>query len=610
MDHAPLSITGAVAVDVGGTFTDVVSWDGNALWVNKVPTTREQSEGVAAGIEGAPDGLLLHGTTVATNTLLEGKGARTVLITTAGFEDAIEIGRQNRPSLYDSNADRPAGLVERSERFGYSTVEGVGAFLTSTAPDSVAIALLGAHEDSSEEIAVAQAVTQWNDKIPISRSSFVNPEFREYERVATTVLNAYLRPGVERYLQALEDRLGRRVFVMQSSGGLTSTRGASELAASILLSGPAGGVVAAAACGSAHGWNRVVSFDMGGTSTDVCRIEGGEPPLSGHRSIGGYVCRMPAVAVHTIGAGGGSIGWIDNGGALRVGPQSAGAWPGPAAYSRGGTQATVTDANLALGRLGETLAGGVELDRGAAMRALASLGRDLGLGPEDVARGMIEIVNSRMEGAIRRVTVEEGADPREAALVAFGGAGGLHATALARSLGMAAVLVPPHPGVFSALGLLLSPLRHDVSQSVVGVEISELDAVIAQVEDRARQEMEDLLGVEAQALVVTVEARYRGQSHETPVFYERGSGRLTPDFEKAHQARNGFVTPEVQIEVVTVRVAATSRAVLGWRDVSGSMAPGAEYTGPKLVEGRDATIFLDGGERLVVLADGTMEITW
>ncbi len=599
-----------MAVDVGGTFTDVVSWDGNALRVNKVPTTREQSEGVAAGIEGAPDGLLFHGTTVATNTLLEGTGARTVLITTAGFEDAIEIGRQNRPSLYDSNADRPPGLVERSERLGYSTPEDVDAFLTRTAPDSVAIALLGAHEDSSEEIAVAQAVAKWNGQIPISRSSFVNPEFREYERIATTVLNAYLRPGVERYLQALEDRIGRRVFVMQSAGGLTSTRGAAELAASILLSGPAGGVVAAAACGSAHGWSRVVSFDMGGTSTDVCRIEAGEPQLSGHRSIGGYVCRIPAVAVHTIGAGGGSIGWIDNGGALRVGPQSAGAWPGPAAYGRGGTQATVTDANLALGRLGQTLAGGVQLDRAAALRALASLGHDLGLGPEEVAWGMVEIVNSHMEGAIRRVTVEEGADPREAALVAFGGAGGLHATALARSLGMAAVLVPPHPGVFSALGLLLSPLRHDVSQSVIGVELSDLDTVIAQVEDRARQEMKDLLGVEAQALVVTVEARYRGQSHETPVIYERGSDRLTSDFERAHQARNGFVTPEVQIEVVTVRVAATSPAVLGWRDVGGSMAPGSEYSGPALIEGRDATIFLDDGERLVVLADGTMEITW
>lgn len=244
------------------------------------------------------------------------------------------------------------------------------------------------------------------------------------------------------------------------------------------------------------------------------------------------------------------------------------------------------------------------------MRALASLGHDLALGPEEVARGMIEIVNSHMEGAIRRVTVEEGADPREAALVAFGGAGGLHATALGRSLGMAAVLVPPHPGVFSALGLLLSPLRHDVSQSVIGIEMSNLDAVIAQVEDRARQEMEDLLGVKAQALVVTVEARYRGQSHETPVVYERGSDRLTPDFEKAHQARNGFVTPEVQIEVVTVRVAATSPAVLDWRDVSGSMAAGWEYTGPELIEGRDATIFLDAGERLAVLADGTMEITW
>lgn len=599
-----------MGVDVGGTFTDVVAWDGLELRVNKVPTTREQSEGVAAGIEGAPHGLLLHGTTVATNALLEGKGATTVLITTAGFEDAIEIGRQDRPSLYDTNADRPPLLVDRAGRHGYTSLAELFDFLVRASPESVAIGMLDSHQDSSEEELVARAVASWNVDVPISRSSFVNPEFREYERIATTVLNAYLRPAVGDYLQALERRLGRRVLVMQSSGGLTSAQGAAELAASTLLSGPAGGVVAAAACGSAHGWNRVVSFDMGGTSTDVCRIEAGQPQVSGRRSIGGYVCRLPALAVHTIGAGGGSIGWIDNGGALRVGPQSAGAWPGPAAYGRGGTQATVTDANLALDRLGHTLAGGVELDRAAAMRALASLGSGLGIGPEDVARGMIEIVDSHMEGAIRRVTVEEGADPRAAALVAFGGAGGLHAAALARSLGMAAVLVPPHPGVFSALGLLLSPLRHDVSQSVIGVGLGDLDPVVAQLEDRARIEMKELLGVEAREVAVTVEARYRGQSHETTVGYVRESGRLKSDFEQAHLARNGFVTTDVEIEVVTVRAAAIAPAALDWKNVTGPLEVGTEYTGPELIEVPNASVFIDEGERLVVLADGTMEITW
>lgn len=599
-----------MGVDVGGTFTDVVAWDGQSLRVKKVPTSPEQSEGVAAGIAGLPGTLLLHGTTVATNALLEGKGARTALITTRGFEDVLEIGRQDRPSLYDSNRDRPPSLVDRSRRHGLDSVADLHRFLDEARPESVAIGLLDSHQDSSAEIAVAQAVEAWNPSTPVSRSSFVNPEFREYERIATTVLNAYLRPVVSSYLASLEDRLERRTLVMRSSGGLTSTTGAAELAASILLSGPAGGVVAAAACGARHGWTRVISFDMGGTSTDVCRIENGQPQLGGGRSIRGYVCRLPSVAVHTIGAGGGSIGWIDDGGALRVGPQSAGAWPGPAAYGRGGTEPTVTDANLVLGRLGSSLAGDTELDADLAHRALAALGVKLGIRPEAVARGMIDIVNAHMEGAIRRVSVEEGADPRQAALLAFGGAGGLHATAVARALGMAAVLVPPHPGVFSALGLLLSPMRHDVTHSVIGVETEVLDDTIARLEDRAREEMAAVLGVEANEVNVSIDVRYRGQSHETPVDYVRGSGRLRVDFETAHRARNGFVTSEVEIEVVTVRLAATAPAVLSWSQVRGTLDPGSELVGPRLIEGPNATIYLDEGERLIVLADGTMEITW
>ena len=600
----------AVGVDVGGTFTDVVSWDGGALSIGKVPSTKNQSDGVAAAVEGIASGLLLHGTTVATNALLEGKGARTVLITTPGFEDAIEIGRQERPSLYDANSDRAPTLVERSGRHGFVSDQALHGFLEETNPESVAIALLDAFADNSAEETIAQSVATWKSSVPVSQSSMVSPEFREYERTATTVLNAYLRPVVGEYLEALEDVLGRPMLVMRSSGGLTSLRRAAELAASILLSGPAGGVVAAAACGAAQGWERVISFDMGGTSTDVCRIEKGVPQIGVQRSIGGYLCRLPSVDVHTIGAGGGSIGWIDPGGALRVGPHSAGAWPGPASYGRGGAEATVTDANLLLGRLGHTLAGGTVLDLEASRRALASLGTHIGLSADDTARGMIEIVNSHMEGALRRVSVEEGADPRQAALIAFGGAGGLHASAIARSLGMSAVLIPPHAGVFSALGLLLSPLRHDVSQSVIGVDLADLDEKITALEKRARTEMRQELGVEATRVDVIVDCRYHGQSHETPVPYVRGSGRLRSDFESAHLARNGFVTAGVEVEVVNVRVAAIAPSVLAWSDVAPTLVPGTEYAGPMTIESLDATTYLGDGERGVVLDDGTLLVTW
>jgi N-methylhydantoinase A len=547
---------------------------------------------------------------VATNALLESRGARTALVTTAGFEDLIEIGRQTRPSLYDSNLDRSTPLADRDLRHGYRGEAGLRAFLDKVQPESVAIGLLDAHRDASEEEEIERIVAAWNDAIPISRSSIVNPEFREYERIATTLVNAYLRPTVERYLLGLERQLDRRLLVMRSSGGLTSSAGAAELAASLLLSGPAGGVVAAAACGAAHGYQRVISFDMGGTSTDVCRIELGEPQVGVGRAVGGYVSRFPSVSVHTIGAGGGSIGWVDDGGALRVGPQSAGAWPGPAAYGRGAETAAVTDANLTAGRLGTTLAGGTGLDETASNAALDRLGSEVGMDRGRVAAGMISIVNSHMEGAIRRVTVEEGADPRDAVLIAFGGAGGLHATAVARALQMSAVLVPPYAGVFSALGLLLSPLRHDLSRSVIGLSLDSLDEVVASLESQARREMKSVLGTEARDLVTTVDARYRGQSHETSVGYVAGSGRLRADFESAHLVRNGFVTPETDLEIVTVRVAALAPPLLTWADIEGTLEPGYEAFGPTIIEGADSTTYLAEGERLVVLTDGTMKITW
>lgn len=422
---------------------------------------------------------------------------------------------------------------------------------------------------------------------------------------------------------------------MRSSGGLIGMAEASRLPASILLSGPAGGVVAAAALGDALGLGTLISFDMGGTSTDVCRIEGGRPGVAYRRAMAGYACTLPSVAIHTVGAGGGSIGWIDPGGALRVGPASAGADPGPAAYGRGGTLPTVTDADLRIGRLGAgtRLAGTLALDAAAATRSLDAVGGLLGIGALEVAAGMVEVVEAHMERAVRRVSVEEGADPRGASLMAFGGAGGLHATALARRLGMGSVVIPPHAGVFSALGLLLAPPRVDLSRSVVLDGMAGLDQALGEIADAARRAL-PCARVEAY-----VDLRYRGQSHETTVVASLGESReaLLERFHEAHQRLNGFSMPGEPVEVVTVRAEATGtpaldweripppvpegEAAAGWRTVllDGSsveasvwrrpgLRPGDAVVGPAVVEEAGATTFLGEGERAVVHESGALVV--
>jgi len=633
-----------LGVDVGGTFTDLVRWDGATLASGKLPSTPDQADAVAAGVGqltgGVTESLLLHGTTVATNALLERRGARVALITNAGFEDLIEIARQDRPSLYDPFVDRPSPLVDRGMRIGWPCEADIVAQMDLHRPGAVAIALLGAYRDGSGELEIARVL----DGFSPSLSHQVNGEFREYERVATTVLNAYLRPVVGRYLTRLKDRLAGlvgKVLVLRSSGGLTTLTGASHLAASILLSGPAGGVVAAAACGSAHGWNRVISFDMGGTSTDVCRIEGGRPEVHPGRTIAGHVCRMPSVAVHTIGAGGGSIAWADQGGALRVGPQSSGAQPGPAAYGHGGTVPTVTDANLMTARLGDEapLAGGLVLSRSAASLAVESLAAQLAIEPRAVTTGIIEVVDTLMERAVRRVSIEEGSDPRQAALLAFGGAGGLHATSLARRLDMPAVLIPPHAGVFSALGLLLSPPRHDIARTVfLNQGSTDLDGRVAELVDQAQTGFLSEVGHRPDSVAITTELRYPGQSHETAVEYEAGDGwqRLSSRFHEAHAALNGFARPDLPVELVTLRVTALSAPSIKWSDLTlppvegpaligerfdpdgvaierwrrAGLAPGDEVVGPAVIEEVEATTWLEAGETARVLDDGTLMLTW
>jgi N-methylhydantoinase A len=647
------------AVDVGGTFTDVVAWDGTGLVTGKVPTTPDQSVGVIEGVERFATGgtRLIHGTTAATNAVLQRSGARTALVTDAQFEDLIEIGRQDRPSLYDLAISRPEPLVPSSLRFGVpgrasagnsdapntkaldDLCEGVAA----GDPEAIAVSLLFSFAHPEREAVVARALAERLPGVPVSLSSDVVAEFREFERTSTTVLNAYLVPVVATYLERLAGAatsagVEGSPSVIRSSGGLISLAEAAALPASILLSGPAGGAVAAAALGRALGKATVVSFDMGGTSTDVCRIEDGRPEVGYERSIDGLPCRMPSVAIHTAGAGGGSLAWVDEGGALRVGPQSAGAIPGPASYGRGGTGATVTDADLVLGRIGTEarLGGSLALDRSAAEAALERIGALVGLDGSATASGVVTVVESHMERAIRRVSVEEGSDPRRAVLVAFGGAGGLHATALARRLDMAAVVVPAHAGVFSALGMLLAPPRADTARSVFLEPGADLDAPVREIEEEARR-----LLPEARSIQVVMDVRYRGQSHETSVSYRPGEGwsELAARFHEAHLRRNGFARPGDPIELVTVRAEAVGAPALTWEEVPFAseegvarrvsrpvlaeggeveatvwwrpcLAPGAEIVGPAVVEEPEATTWIGPGERLVVHDSGALEVSW
>jgi N-methylhydantoinase A len=633
-----------LAVDVGGTFTDIVWWDGARLHVGKTTSTADQSDGVVEGSRALTGGrrvrILIHGTTVATNALLERRGATVALVTDPGFEDLIEIARQDRPSLYDHDILRPEPLVPRSLRFG-------GVPDVPISADIVAVVLLDSYADPSAERAVAERLAVAVPGVDVVQSSRVTGEFREFERLSTTVLTAYLRPVVHRYLDNLERRVREtvadRLLVMQSSGGLVPAAHASDNAASILLSGPAGGVVAAAGLGSILGHGAVVSFDMGGTSTDVCRVEANSPDVSYERSIDGYVSRLPSVAVHTVGAGGGSVGWIDPGESLRVGPRSAGAQPGPASYGRGGTEATVTDADLVVGRLsaGVALADDLTLDERLAREALAAVGEAVGLTAIEAALGMVEIVESHMERAVRRVSVEEGFDPGDAALVAFGGAGGLHAVALASRLGMGSVVVPPQAGVFSALGLLLSPPRVDLARTILTDPSSTetLRLAASQLAAQAEIDFVGAVGSQPAAVDLVLDMRYVGQSHETSVEYHLSDDAeaLIRRFHSAHHRRNGFSRPDDETQVVTVRASAVGLPALTISDLpshapSGvaemaprpvfsvegpiearvfrraGLVPGTEMEGPAVVADDVATTWIPAGARARLHDSGALVI--
>jgi N-methylhydantoinase A len=560
-----------LGVDVGGTFTDVVFVADGQMRTTKVPTAGRQEESVLAAVRevGATEvDRFTHGTTIATNALLERKGARTAFVATAGFEHLLHLRRQNRAHLYRLCADHAEPLVPLERCFGVRErlgPEGVVEPLDlhsvpAVEAEAVAVSLLFSFRDSSHERAVADELRRRLPDAHVVASHEVAPEFREYERASTTATDAYLGPVLARYLESLAARCREaslpKPLVMRSSGGVATVEEVAAHASWALLSGPAGGVVGAARIAAEAGFPDAISFDMGGTSTDVCLISGGAVERSTERSLAGLPIRLPSVDVHTVGAGGGSIAWRDEGGALRVGPASAGARPGPACYGHGGTRPTVTDANLVLGRLPRRLAGGLELDLDAAERALGDLD------PADV----LEMVNAEMLRALRLVSVERGVDPADLALVAFGGAGPLHACALADELGARMVLVPESAGILSAFGLAISDERRDHVRSEV----------------RPLEEVEDL-PADGEA-----DLRYSGQSHELAV-------PLGPDlgerFHRAHEERYGYADRARELELVAVRTAET-RPGPALRLPGG---PPQRVIGPKVLELDGATCWLPPG---------------
>jgi N-methylhydantoinase A len=696
-----------IAIDTGGTFTDCVWLDRGRIRMLKVFSTPDDpSRAIAEALEqiGRRESLiLLHGTTVGTNTLLQRKGARVALVTTAGFEDVIEIGRQARPKLYDFFFDRVEPLVTADMRFGVDErTSSKGDVLREPSPadlrdlknrvlekkpEAIAISLLFSFANPKNEVLVADALRELG--VPLSVSHQILPEFREYERTSTVVVNAYLQPVMQTYLESLEartqawrqDRRGlkpgllknlsgmaeampsrrsargkghagtaakgddsasTRIFVMQSSGGITALRSAAREPVRTVLSGPAGGVVGAVAMARHSGSERIISFDMGGTSTDVALVDR-EAHGSNQTEIAGLPLGVPMLDIHTVGAGGGSIARFDTAGALRVGPESAGADPGPICYGRG-TQPTVTDANLILGRLQahRFLGGAFALDLERTRRIVSAwLKKEgCGLSLEQFSAGVIRVVNATMEKAIRVVSIERGYDPREFALVAFGGAGGLHACELAAALRIPRVIVPARPGALSALGILVSDVVKDYSRTVLWRTLDELPAKRLRKEfsNLRRQADKDFRSEDWRAPIrhrFSVDVRYRGQGYELNLPYTEG---LMAAFRREHERRYGYSYPAREVELVTLRLRATmksSQSILSKPDAAAahrgsdpertsvffdghkitaasydrdSLRPGKGYAGPAVVTEYSATTIVPPGNQFSLDRAGNLLI--
>ena len=566
-----------IGIDTGGTFTDFVSFDGNNLTIHKVPSTpQDPSQAILSGIRDIlgkklSDLQIVHGTTVATNALLERKGARIALITTKGFEDVIQIGRQNRGELYDIFWEAPVPLVPKSLRFGIkerttykgkildrvklSELEDIKSKLRRLKIEGIAISFLHSYVNPSNEERVEKHLKSLG--IPISTSSKILPEFREYERTSTIVANSYLLPKVKNYMSTLSKKLPRaEISIMQSSGGIMFPKQAAVEPVRVILSGPAGGVIGGSKVAELTGHDKIMTYDMGGTSTDVALCEKG-PKFTTETSIDGVPVKVPMIDITTIGAGGGSIAYIDSGGALKVGPDSAGADPGPACYGKG-VEPTVTDANLVLGRIKpESFLGGrMKIFPNKSKIALRKLARRLKLSVEDVAEGIIKVANANMERALRVISIGKGYDPREFALVSFGGAGGLHACELAQGMEMKTVIFPKDPGVLSALGMLTADMFKDYS---ITVFLDEKEASFTVLE-------EGFSGLEEKAwkdfpsdkikFKRFLDMCYKRQSHEITVPYGKNFMRA---FHQAHKRMYGYMKPESEVEVVTLRIRAIAK---------------------------------------------------
>jgi N-methylhydantoinase A len=650
-------------VDTGGTFTDVVAWRGGRRVAFKLPSTpREPAAAVLDALARAGadrDTRVRHGSTVATNALLERKGARVTLVTTAGFEDVLEVGRQDRPDIYALQPRRPVPLVPRERRIGARERLAAGGQVVTaltpgeradvvrrvraTRPEAIAVGLLHAWSNASHELSLSRALGALG--VPVSTASELIPEIREYERLATTVANAFLVPRLRGYLDSLAASGRGRFEIVLSHGGTAPPEQAAREPVRQLLSGPAAGLRAALAAGRTCGFSAVLSLDVGGTSTDCAFLGGRDTGADGlprrrGREVAGVPVLCPTLDVHTVGAGGGSIARLDAGGVLQVGPESAGAEPGPACYGRGGP-ATVTDSLVVLGAIaGDALAGGaLALDRAAARRALAKLARDLRVRTPELAAGaVLRVAEARMEAALRKVSVESGEDPRAAALVAFGGAGGLHACALAAALGMPAAIWPRDAGVLCALGALEGGSRRERSRSVL-LDVRNRRALAGAVRQLEREVLATFSAAERRhvRLERRAEVRSRGQAHELTV-EAWPLAALAGRFHAAHERRYGFADHNAEVEVVTLEVGGWLPAALPrerrpvrepraggrpervpafsagravqvplWRRAQ--LAPGATLRGPAVVVDDGATLWVAPGWRARLHASGAVVLT-
>ena len=672
-----------VGVDIGGTFTDIVTVRDGDVRVTKTPSTPSAPEaGVVDGLGKSRDrngfepenvSFLSHGTTVATNAVLEGTWADTALVTTEGFRDVLEIGRQNRPDIYDFQAEKPEPIVPRDRRFEIpERVDERGGVLRELDDedvrrlardvgeldvDSVAVCLLFAFENDDHERRIADGLRESDLDVSVSLSSDVLPEIREYERTLTTALNAALKPVVGRYLDELESELRdygveTDLKIMQSNGGLITASAAGTRPVNTLLSGPAGGVRGAAYVADRCGVDDIITMDMGGTSCDVSLVRGGEPLVSTDVRVGDYTVGVPMIDIHTVGSGGGSIAWIDKGGALRVGPRSAGADPGPVSYGRGGTEPTTTDAHLHLGRLDPDrfLSGELDAEIDDVRRAFdETLGDPLGMDARAAAQGVLDVANASMQRALRVVSVERGYDPRDFSLVAFGGAGPLHACTLADELDIPRVIVPPTAGVLSALGLLISDVMYDYSASRVRrwdeVETAALGEGFADLRGRGERRLDaEDVPPDRRRYERTADLRYVGQSFELSVPVPSGEidgdalDSVVAEFHERHERRYGHADPEEPVELVTLRLRARGRvetpdlappavegsaedAVREVRTVTydgddreteiydrSKLPPETAFDGPAVVEGPESTAVVHPGQTVEVDSDGNLVV--